>query len=250
MQTDEQDERLSRISTMWSKLRQAHEGADDAALSARQELMQRYCGAVYRYLLKALRDPHTAEDLTQEFALRFIGGRFKGANPERGRFRDYVKTALFNLVDDYRQRQRKQPRAVPLEHNDAAALGQEYQEQDQTFLNSWRQELLARAWQALANVQQQTGQPYHAVLRLRVEQPDLRSPQLAEQLSAALGRPLTAAGVRQLLHRARERFAEALVEETRHSLGSATQEKLEEELAELNLLKYCQSLLKHPGTEP
>jgi RNA polymerase sigma factor (sigma-70 family) len=238
MQAHEWDERLSRISTMWTKLRQAHEGSNDAARYARQELMQRYCGAVYRYLLSAVRDPHTAEDLTQEFALRFIGGRFRGADPEHGRFRDYVKRGLFNLVTDYRRKQQKEPRLVPLENEPAAA---DDQEADQTFLASWRQELLARAWQALAKVEQETGQPYHSVLRFRVEHPDLHSPQMAEQLSALLSKPLTAAGVRQLLHRSRERFAEALIEETRHSLAAATQEQLEEELAELNLLKYVRS---------
>jgi RNA polymerase sigma-70 factor (ECF subfamily) len=239
MQPHEWDERLSRISTMWTKLRQAHEGSHDAARHARQELMQRYCGAVYRYLLSAVRDPHTAEDLTQEFALRFIGGRFRGADPEHGRFRDYVKRGLFNLVTDYRKKQQKEPRPAPLENNEPAA--REDSEAEQTFLAGWRQELLARAWQALAKVQQETGQAYHSVLRFRVEHPDLRSPQMAEQLSALLGKPMTAAGVRQLLHRSRERFAEALIEETRHSLGPATQEQLEEELAEFNLLKYVRS---------
>jgi RNA polymerase sigma-70 factor (ECF subfamily) len=241
MQADERNERLSRISTMWTMLRRAHEGSNDAALSARQELMQRYCGAVYRYLLSAVRDPHAAEDLTQEFALRFIRGRFEGADPARGRFRDYVKRSLFNLVDDYRRQQKKEPRALALELNEPAAPDQDQAELDKVFINTWRQELLARAWQALAKVQQETGQPYYAVLRLRVEHPDLHSPEMAKQLSTTLGKRVTAAAVRQLLHRSREKFAAALVEETRHSLGPAAREQLEEELAELNLLKYCRN---------
>lgn len=243
MQSDDTNERLSRITTMWTMLRRAHAGSSDTARSARQELMQRYCGAVYRYLLSAVRDPHAAEDLTQEFALRFIRGRFEGADPERGRFRDYVKRSLFNLVGDYRKQQRKEPRALAPELAEPAVLPQEEAELDRAFINSWRQELLARAWQAIAKAEQETGQPYHAVLRLRIQRPDLRSPQLAEELSAALGKRLTAAGVRQLLHRSREKFAAALVEETRRSLGPATPEQLDEELAELNLLKYCKNAL-------
>src|SRR5262249_54404272 len=154
----------------------------DKALLARQELMQRYCGAVYRYLLSAVRDPHAAEDLTQEFALRFIRGRFEGADPARGRFRDYVKRSLFNLVDDYRKQQRKEPRGGAGELPERAAPAQEHAESDQAFIDSWRQELLARAWQSLAQAQQDTGQPYYAVLRLRVEHPELRSPEMAKQL--------------------------------------------------------------------
>src|SRR5436190_1702719 len=103
---------LSRISTRWSALRQAHQGSERTAAAARQELMERYCGAVYRYLLRAVRDPHTADDLTQEFAVRFIRGRFRHADAKRGRFRDYVKTSLFHLVDDYRKGAREQPQQL------------------------------------------------------------------------------------------------------------------------------------------
>ena len=115
---------------------------------------------------------------------------------------------------------------------------------DRAFLENWRQELLARAWKALAQVQQESGQPYYDVLRLRVEAPDLPSAEMAARLSARLGRPLTAAGVRQTLHRARERFADLLLDETRQSLGASDREHLEEELADLNFLKYCRSSLQ------
>jgi RNA polymerase sigma-70 factor (ECF subfamily) len=243
MKQPEIEQHLSRITTLWTQIRVANAGPGDEAARARQELMERYSGAVYRYLLSGVRDPHVAEDLTQEFALRFIQGRFRQADPGRGRFRDYVKTCLFHLVDDYRKRQGREPRSVPLDQNEPAVEPAEPEGSDQDFLDSWRQELLARAWKALARVQQESGQPYYDVLRFRVEHPDLPSPQIAQQLGARLGRPLSAAAVRQLLHRARERFAELLVEETRHSLGDAARDRLEEELAELNLLKYCQGAL-------
>jgi RNA polymerase sigma-70 factor (ECF subfamily) len=243
MKDREFDEHLSRISTNWTVLRQAHQGSDDAADRARQLLMERYCGAVYRYLLGAVRDPHAAEDLTQEFALRFVRGLFRQANPARGRFRDYVKTALFHLVDDYHRRQARAPRALPLEHNEPADTGSPAAEAERAFLASWRAELLSRTWRALADDPDKPGQPLYAVLRLRVEQPDLTSAQMAEQLAADLGKPFSAAGVRQLLHRARERFAELLIRETALSLGSHPADQVEQELAELNLLKYCQAVL-------
>src|SRR5437870_4779704 len=127
---------LSRISTRWSALRQAHQGPEKAAAAARQELMERYCGAIYRYLLSAVRDPHAAEDLTQEFALRFVRGRFRNADPKRGRFRDYVKTSLFHLVDDYRRRQARAPRPVSLENNEPADTTSPTEDADRAFLES------------------------------------------------------------------------------------------------------------------
>ena len=114
---------------------------------------------------------------------------------------------------------------------------------DQAFRESWRQELLSRAWKALEQAQAETGQPYHDVLRCRVDQPDLSSTQLAELLAARLGKPITSAGVRQLLHRARQRFAELLLDDIRQSLEGASPDRVAEELAELNLLKYCKDVL-------
>jgi len=242
MEQHEFEQRLSHIATRWSMLRQAHQDTD-AATQARQELLERYCGAVYRYLFSAVRDHHVAEDLTQEFALRFVRGLFRHADPERGRFRDYVKTALFHLVDDFRQRQRRQPHLAALDGQEPAAPPSA-SEAEQTFMASWREELLARTWQALADEQERSGQPHHTVLRLRVEQPDLASQAMAEELSRRLDRELTAGNARQLLHRARERFAELLLEETSLTLGKAGSDELQEELAELNLLQYCRPILE------
>jgi RNA polymerase sigma-70 factor (ECF subfamily) len=247
MDDNELEERISLIATRWSVMFAAHRGPEAEAQVARQWLMQRYCGAVYRYLLSAVRDPHAADDLTQEFALRFVRGLFRGADPGRGRFRDYVKTALFHLVDDYRKKQQRN--GLPLSDSQAGALADsEVANADQAFLNSWRDELLARTWKALAKDQEKTGQLFYTVLRLRVEHPDTPSLQLAEQLTAQLGRSFTATAVRQLLHRARERFADLLLRETARSLQTSSTERLEQELAELNLLKYCEAALKRRVT--
>lgn len=237
------EQHLSQIATQWTMLYQAHRGPEDEAAAARQALMQRYCGAVFRYLLRAVRDPSIAEDLTQEFALRFIQGRFGQADREHGRFRNYVKGALFRLVQDHYREKLREPRAVSLDPNQAVPASDESEAADQVFRESWRQELLARAWRALEEVERRTGQPYHEILRLRVDEPDLASADIAERLSARHGRRFTAAGVRQLVHRGRERFAELLLEDIRASLEGASRDRVAEELAELNLLKYCKDLL-------
>src|SRR5437870_2009427 len=158
MDEKQMETHLSSITTAWTMLRRAHGNSPGSAAAAWQELMQRYCGAVYRYLLRAVRDPHVAEDLTQEFALRFIRGSFRNADPGRGRFRDYVKTSLFNLVHDYRRRQGKEPRPLSADGVDPPAPDDS---SEQDFRESWRQELLARAWKALETSQQQSGQPFY-----------------------------------------------------------------------------------------
>ena len=105
--------RLSRISTVWTLLekREPQPGEQDR----RAALIQRYQGAVYRYLLGATRDPDVADELFQEFALRFIQGAFHGVDRNRGRFRDYLRTVLIHLVCDHQKRQRNRPRPLDLD---------------------------------------------------------------------------------------------------------------------------------------
>jgi hypothetical protein len=62
-------------------------------------------------------------------------------------------------------------------------------------------------------------------------------------LSRQLGKKLTVDGLRQTLRRARAMFADLLIVEVAQSLTEPTQEAIEEELGELNLLAYCQPAL-------
>src|SRR5262249_8409202 len=76
---DDPNPHLSQIETHWSAVFLAHRGPRDAAAEAQRALMERYGGAVHRYLLASLRDPEAADDLAQEFALRFLRGDFRRA---------------------------------------------------------------------------------------------------------------------------------------------------------------------------
>lgn len=238
------NERLSRIETMWTVVFRAHQGEADAEAQAKQVLLQRYSRPIYRYLLGALRDADAADELSQDFALRFVRGDFRNANPEKGRFRDFVKKSLFNLIVNYQKKKSGRPMNLAPEMEPAAPSAQEMMTSDEQFLGHWRDELLSRTWDALAEFQEQTGQLYHAVLRFRAEHPDLPSNQMAEQLSAQLGKPLSAAGIRQSLHRAREKFAELLIQEVSHSLETTDEGRIEDELIDLGLFSYCRSAVK------
>ena len=234
------DQHLSRISTIWTVLRQAHDGPPDAATAAQQLLLQRYGGAVHRYLSAVLQDAHAADDLTQEFGLSLVRGAFHKADPQRGRFRDYVKTALFHLVADYRRQQTGRVRILAPENLELANLPSRDDDAEGGFDQAWREELLARAWEALAEAQP----TYYAVLRFRAAHPDLRAPKLASALSRQLGKSFTAGSIRQTLHRAREKFSQLLIDEVAQSVEPPTVEEIAQELGELNLLAYCQHVLE------
>jgi RNA polymerase sigma-70 factor (ECF subfamily) len=246
MKQEVSDQRLSLIRTQWSLVYLAHHGPAEAKESARQQLLDRYGEAVRRYLRRLLQDSETVDDLCQEFALRLLNGALRGANPEYGRFRNFVKGTLFHLIADYRKQRRRWPGPLPGDSSDLAAHRQDT-DSDRWFEDSWCDHLLARAWAALAQSEAGAGQRYYAVLRFRADHPEMRSPQLAAELAFQLGRKLTAAGVRQILHRAREKFAALLLDEVAHSLESPTAKQLEEELAELGLLDYCRPAVEQSG---
>jgi hypothetical protein len=235
-------ERLSQIPTLWSVVSQAHDEPGDAVIAAQRQLLERYGGAIRRYLLAAVRDPDGADELFQTFAYRFLHGDLRGANRERGRFRDYLKGVLFHLAVDYHKRPRAQP--LPAEHSALVAGQPSLVDSDREFLSSWRDELLARAWAALEQFERDAGQPYFTVLRYRADHPDTRSPQMAEELSSRLGKTLNSSSVRQSLHRAREKFADLLLDEVVQSLDSPSAESLEQELIDLELLEYCRPALE------
>lgn len=242
---ESKDLRLSRISTLWSLVCEAH-GGTGAARTAQEKLLERYGGAVRRYLLGAVRDPDTADELFQEFAVRFLNGNLAGADPERGQFRGFVKGVLFHLVADfYKRRQRHTP--LPADTPEPMAGPPSLLDSEREFLTSWRDELLARSWAALKDGEQHTGQPWFTVLRFRADHPEMRSQHMAEALSRSMGKPLSAAGVRQMLHRARDKFTELLLDEIVQSLSEPTQERIDQELIELGLAEYCRPAANRQG---
>jgi RNA polymerase sigma factor (sigma-70 family) len=234
------EQRLSRIATMWTMVREAHGEVSGENAAALQQLVERYRGAVYSYLFGAVRDREAADELFQEFALRVVRGDFHRASPERGRFRDYLRRALINLVNDFHRARQAWPKLLSPNTPEPSAPPED---SEPDFLAAWRGELLERTWRALAEAQP----TYHAVLLFRVQNPDVPSPQIAEQLSQQLGKPLNAEVVRKSLQRGQKKFADLLVEEVRCSLANPTEEELVQELRDLDLLKYCQGAMERRG---
>jgi RNA polymerase sigma-70 factor (ECF subfamily) len=241
-------QRLNSITTLWTLVCKANEGPTAAMKSAQEQLFERYQGAIRRYLLGAVRDEDAADELLQEFAYRFLHGDLRGADRERGRFRDFVKGVLYHLIADYHNRQKKRPRLLASDQPEPAAYEPSLLDMDREFLRNWRDDLLARSWAALEQIEKDSGHLYYTVLRFRAQQPDLSSSDMAEKLSAQLGKPLTAAGVRQTLHRAREKYADLLLDEVAHSLDKPTVEQIEQELDDLGLLEHCRPALSRRET--
>lgn len=242
MPTDEVDSRLSQIATLWTVVQRAHQGQELARSSAQELLLRRYSLAIHRYLIGATRNVETADELFQEFAMRFLRGDFQNADPGKGKFRQYLKTALFRLVVDHQRRTSRTP--LTLEAKGAEPSQTDERVSEQEFTSAWRQELLDAAWEKLRRHEADTGQPLYTVLRFRTDHPDVRSPQMVERLAPTLGTSIDAGWIRKQLHLARNKFADFLLEQVAQSLANPTSAELAEELIELQLFEYCKPALE------
>ncbi len=229
--------KLNEIRTNWDELLAAHSGEYSEQTQLQARLCQRYFEAILAYLRAAVRDEHVADDLAQEFAFRFIRGDYQNLHPSRGRFRDYIKVVLGNLIAD--QYRRKSIRVTPIELSQLAGTQDTPQQVlEKDFTDHWRREILRRTWEAFRVLCGLRSTPYYEVLHQHATNTRLTSSLLATRVTELTGKPVSAASVRQMLVRARQMFAGCLRKEIGQSLIDASPASIEEELVDLGLSKY------------
>lgn len=234
------DERISRINTHWSRL-----------FEPRAEVC-RYFGPAYRYFMGIVRNADVADELTSRFVERFLRGDFqKHANPEKGRFRAYLKISLRHIAHEYWRELRNRDAHCPISGPDGIAVQESESADaalDRSFDAACSSQWLHQAWKQLEAMQDGERVPYFAVLSLKTSNPNLRSQEIAAELAPTIGINLKAEQVRKILERAREKFAELLLEQVIQSLPGKEHDRIEAELIDLDLLKYCKSaLLRRQG---
>lgn len=239
-------ERLDQVVTQWSLLRLAHQPVDPGSPQARQAMLLKYRNAVRGYVAALLQGHADADDVAQDVLVRLMRGDFASADPSRGRFRDFLKFAVRNMVRNHWSRQQRRS-AVSLDDTtglDPAGSAVEAEDSDAAWTAECRNQLLETTWQALEQYEQATpGCCHFTLLRLRTEHPDADSTELAEHLSRTTGKVWRADAGRQQLRRARLRFAELLVEELAASLKQPTPDAVEEELVALGLIGFVRPFL-------
>lgn len=202
-----------------------------------------YAQPIRRLLLALLRDEHEADDALQQLLTRMTEQGFPTFDPDRGKFRDYLKEVVRNAA--WKQRrglaQRQQPAGTDLDQLGRA----EPDHSDRVWLEEWRGCLLEQALRALERHQQEAGRGNlsYTVIRLSIENPGADSRHLARRAGELSGQPLTPEAYRKQLSRARRTFASLLVSEIQQTLDGASAEGVLEELAELGLLEYVRDFL-------
>jgi RNA polymerase sigma-70 factor (ECF subfamily) len=260
--SDDPASRLSRIDTVWTIIRDAH-GLEAAARSeAQREFLIRYEPAIIRYLQGLMRSGRSVHedgpvrDVFDAFVEKLLTGGFRNASPERGQFRKYLKTCLINEMRRYWTKKARDKEQIALDaafpsglEPAAAEQGPEAIEETQ-FDRMCGDVVLEKAWQKLRQYEVEKDRPYYTLLRLRSDSPDAGTAELATELSRERGVEFTEPNVRKILQRARQKFADLLVDDVAESLATENIETIEAELIELGLHPYCRSSLDRRRQRP
>ena len=231
---EEQLSRLENVQTRWSLLRAASLDGS-SAIELRQALVLRYVVPIRSYIAAIVQDENAADEIAQDAIVRLLQGDFAGADPDRGRFRDLLKTALRNMVKTH-WKKAKVRKSAALDFD----VGSDSDGDDgDPWLDHWRKQLLDVAWDDLKKVEDREPNRFPwSVMKVRIDLPEADSVALAAELGKRLGKEVRPDAFRQQLKRARERFAETLIGELRDGLNDPDPQRVHDELIALGLYQW------------
>jgi len=224
--------------TRWSLVVAAAGEGGEEPRAALAELCQAYWYPVYAFLRRRGKGPEDASDLTQEFFAEVLEkGYLADADPERGRFRSFLLTAVSRLAGKQRERAAALKRGggktiLSLDFDAGEARYQREPAHEETaeriFERRWALTLLARTLAALREQHAAAGKlPLFEALKASLtgaaDPPRLRT--IADKLG------MTEGAVKVAIHRLRQRYRELLRAEIAQTL--AGEADVESELAEL-----------------
>ena len=204
--------------TRWNLVVAAGDLHGKKARSALVSLCENYWYPLYAYLRRRGYPTDQAQDLTQEFFLRVLEGRYLDrADPEKGRFRSFILTSLKFFVADEEDRQRARKRGggvlVPFAFSSGEERYQREPAHDETperiFERRWALSLLDRVVERLRNEFVQHGRPEHFErLKMFLLGPsDAPYSALAREMNTSEG------ALKVAIHRIRKRYRELVRQE-------------------------------------
>jgi RNA polymerase sigma-70 factor (ECF subfamily) len=204
--------------TRWTLVVAAGDPRRKEARSALVSLCENYWYPLYAYLRRRGYSADQAQDLTQEFFLRVLAGRYLDrADPEKGRFRSFILTSLRFFVADEEDRHRASKRGggvlMPLEFSSGEERYQREPAHDETperiFERRWALSLLDRVVERLRNEFVHHGRLEHFE-RLKVfllGRSDAPYAELAREMNTSEG------ALKLAIHRLRKRYRELFRQE-------------------------------------
>jgi RNA polymerase sigma-70 factor (ECF subfamily) len=186
--------------------------------SALVSLCENYWYPLYAYLRRRGYPADQAQDLTQEFFIRVLEGRYLDrADPEKGRFRSFLLTSLKFFIADEEDRRRAHKRGggmlVPLEFSVGEERYQREPAHDETperiFERRWALSVLDRVVEKLRNEFILHGRPEHfdRLKGFLLGRSDAPYAALAREMNTSEG------ALKVAIHRLRKRYRELFRQE-------------------------------------
>ena len=224
----EQDGRFK--TTRWSVVLAAGDSRNPQSREALTTLCQSYWYPVYAQFRQLGNGSDAAQDLTQGFFTELLDKQtLKVADPDRGRFRSFLKTSLRHYLSHERRRQRAQKRGggqptVALDADQAESMyGLEPADEEtpeSVFEERWARTLLQQVFERLqGETRGETARD-----RFRRLEPFLSGKGSGERykdVAAELG--MSESAVKVTLHRMRRRFGELLREEVARTVDDTAE---------------------------
>jgi RNA polymerase sigma factor (sigma-70 family) len=204
--------------TSWTLVVAAGDPRREDCRDALARLCENYWYPVYAYVRRRGYPADQAQDLTQEFFIRVLEGRYLNrADPEKGRFRSFLLTSLKFFAADEEDRKRAHKRGggrvVPLEISCGEERYQREPAHDETperiFERRWALSVLDRVVEKLRDEFVQHGRPEHFE-RLKVfllGQSEAPYAALAREMNTSEG------ALKVAIHRLRKRYRELFRQE-------------------------------------
>ncbi len=216
--------------THWTVVRAAREEDAPGAADALAQLCRTYWYPLYAYIRRRGREPHDAQDLTQEFFARLLERKFLAAvSQERGKFRWFLLAALKRFLANewnHEHAAKRGGREQFVSLDEEIAEGRYRHEvvdqatPEKLFDQSWAMTVLEQA-------QEQLRQEYNAGGRgqifeeLKIFLSGDRAPVSHAEVGAALG--LNEGAVKVAVHRLRQRYRECLREQIARTVSTSAE---------------------------
>jgi RNA polymerase sigma factor (sigma-70 family) len=224
--------------TQWSCVFRAGDPADQQGRDALERLCRDYWYPLYAFARRQGLDTEQASDLVQGFLADLIERRdLAKADPSRGRFRSFLRTACANFLSHSRDHDRaakrgggRAPVSIDLQDAEGRYINEPVHEitAERLFERRWTMVLLDHVLARLESEATRGGKPeLFSQLRPLLEGHDLS--QSYQQIGEAL--QMSESSVKVAAHRLRSRYRQLLREEVGRTVADPAE--IEEEIADL-----------------